>query len=270
MDFNDINVLFSTDFNIDGILSVQQCWPAKTRFNYLEKPRKRHGLLMLTDYPALFELPGGGQFLANPGDIILLPKDAHYAVNFLQPPDKFSQPFLINFRMTDNTGSELLLPQQIRYICRDNGALRPLFHTAAQLYKNASPVRLKAVVYTLLGKLFPLSEGDALCIGYINHNFTDRFSIPLLAQRCGLSETAYRKRFRAATGMSPLQYINNLKIEKACQMLRDSEDISVNDISDLLNFYSLPYFYKVFKEHTGMTPKKYRYTQLDPAPEPTK
>ena len=76
-----------------------------------------------------------------------------------------------------------------------------------------------------------------------------------------MSETAYRKRFKAVTGAAPLQYINNLKIEKARQMLLDSEDISVKEICDILNFYSLPYFYKVFKEHTGLTPMKYRYLQ---------
>lgn len=260
MNFQDINILFATDFNIDGILAVQQCWPYNTRFNYLEKPRRRHGLLMLTDYPALFELPGGETLKAVPGDILLLPKGSHYAINFLQPPEKLSQPLLINFRMTDHTGTELPLPTQILRADRDDGTLRALFHTAARQYKNASPVQLKATVYELFGKLFPLSDLDELCIGYINHNFTDRFSIPKLAEKCGLSETAYRKRFKAATGVSPLQYINALKIEKARQMLQDTEDISVKEISDILSFYSLPYFYKVFKEHTGMTPQKFRQT----------
>lgn len=261
MNFQNINIPFSTDFNIDGILAVQQRWPHNTRFNYLEKPRRRHGLLLLTDYPALFELSGGETFKAVPGDIILLPKGSHYCVTFLQPQGKMSQPLLINFRMSDHTGSELLLPPKVLRATRDEGSLRLLFHSAAQLYKNASPAQLKAVVYELLGKLFPLSEPYDLCIGYINHNFTDRFSIPQLAVKCGLSETTYRKRFKAATSTSPLQYINALKIEKARQMLLDSEDISVKEICDILNFYSIPYFYKVFKEHTGMTPMKYRPPQ---------
>lgn len=268
MDFQDINILFSTDFNIDGILAIQQCWPCNTRFNYLEKPRRRHGLLMLTDYPALFELPGGESFKAVPGDILLLPKGSHYTITFLQPPDKVTQPLLINFRMTDNTGNELPLPAKVLRAGRDEGPMRALFHTAAQLYKNASPVRLKATVYELLGRLFPLSDLDELCIGYINHNFTDRFSIPQLAGKCGLSETAYRKRFKAATGTSPLQYINALKIEKARQMLSGIEDISIKEICDSLSFYSLPYFYKVFREHTGLTPMKYRALQLNASGDP--
>jgi two-component system response regulator YesN len=57
-----------------------------------------------------------------------------------------------------------------------------------------------------------------------------------------------------------VRYINRLKVEKACQMLQ-SGDISPSLISDFLNFYSLPYFYKVFKEYTGMTPHQYRNSQ---------
>ncbi len=72
-----------------------------------------------------------------------------------------------------------------------------------------------------------------------------------------MSETVYRKRFRQVTGLSPVQYINRLKIEKACQMLR-SGDMSSSAISEFLNFYSLPYFYKVFRECMGMTPNQYR------------
>lgn len=268
MDYQDINILFSTDFNIDGILAIQQCWSYNTRFNYLEKPRRRHGLLMLTDYSALFELPGNETFRAAPGDVLLLPKDSHYAVTFFPPPDKVSQPVLINFRMTDHTGTEISLPANILRVAKDNGTLRALFHTATQQYKNASPARLKATVYEIMGRLFPLSELDELCIGYINHNITDRFSIPQLAEKCGLSETSYRKRFKAATGISPLQYINTLKIEKAKQMLAGIEVISTKEICEILNFYSLPYFYKVFREHTGFTPMKYRTRQLNAAGEP--
>lgn len=222
--------------------------------------------MLLTDYSALFELPDGKQFKAVPGDVILLPKGANYAVNFLQPAGMVTKPLLINFRMTDNTGTEMFFPNRILRVCRDDGSLRSLFYTAVQLYKHSSPVRLKATVYEIFGRLFPLSDWDELCIGHINHNFTDRFHIPQLASKCGLSETAYRKRFKAATGMAPLQYINNLKIDKARQMLHDSDDISIQEICEILNFYSLPYFYKVFKEHTGMTPMKYRQLQINNTP----
>ena len=66
----------------------------------------------------------------------------------------------------------------------------------------------------------------------------------------------YRKRFKELTGMSPVQYINRLKIEKACQMLKGG-DQHLQEISDFLGYNNLPCFYKVFKDHTGLTPKEY-------------
>ena len=49
MDIQALNDIFTTDFNIDSIISVHQSWDRDTRFNYLENPRRSHGLFLLTD-----------------------------------------------------------------------------------------------------------------------------------------------------------------------------------------------------------------------------
>ena len=260
MDFQLLNEIFTADFNIDSIISIQQSRQEGVRFNYLENPRLSHGLFLLTDYPVIYELPGGDCLQANPGDVMLLPKGAHYAINFAPPPEKTSHPVMINFRLTTPEGTEISLGDRVLRLCRDSGTLLPLFTATTQLYKSASPARLKAKTYELFSLLFPLAETDECCLAYIGRHYTDRFSIPHLAERCAMSETAYRKRFRQLTGQSPVQYINRLKIEKACLMLVGG-DLNPNTISDFLNFYSPAYFYKVFKDYTGMTPNQYRDVQ---------
>lgn len=256
--FND---LFTADFNIDSIVSVAQTWLNDTQFNYMEKPRRSLGLLLITDHPAAFDLRNGQQLTAKPGDVILLPKGSHYLIRFLLPPGKAAHPLLINFRLSMPDGQELTFSDNIQCLCRDDGSLLPLFSDTVQLYKTSTAANLKAKVYELLGNILTITESDECCIRYINQNYTNQFSIPQLAKRCGLSETAYRKHFKKITGSSPLQYINSLKIDKACQMLQ-SGDISTKDICEFLNFYSLPYFYKVFKEHKGVTPSQYRNTHM--------
>lgn len=255
--FQEFNKVFTTDFNIDSITSVRQNWNVDTRYNRLEVPRSRHGLLLLTDYQANFELPDGRTLQANPGDVIFLSKGARYLLTFSVPEGTLTHPLLINFRLFSAEGEDVQFENGVVRLCRDNGSLMTLFSAAAQLYKGASTALLKAKVYELLGNLFPISDSDECCIAYISRHYTDRFSVPQLAKRCAMSETAFRKRFKQLTGCSPVQYINKLKIEKACQMLL-SGDISPNDICEFLNFYSLPYFYKVFKDTTGITPHQYR------------
>ena len=188
---------------------------------------------------------------------MLLPKGSFYAITFPLPPGVTAHPCMLNFRLTDKDGNEPQLDEGIRFLCRDSGNLLPLFTACAQLYKRAAPARLKAKTFELFDAIFPLSESDECCLAYINRHYTDRFSIPRLAQRCALSETAYRKRFKHLTGVSPVQYINRMKVEKACQML-SMDAMSPKDISEFLNFTSLPYFYKVFRDQTGITPQQYR------------
>lgn len=262
MDFHEFNKIFTADFNIDSITSVRQNWNADTRYNRLEIPRSRYGLLLLTDYGASFERPDGTVLQCGPGDIIFLSKGARYLLSFSVPEGASTHPLLVNFRLFSANGDDAQFSDGVVRLGRSNTALTALFTTAAQLYKGASTALLKAKVYELLGNLFPIQESDECCLSYISQHYTDRFSVPLLAKRCAMSETAYRKRFRQLTGTSPVQYINRLKVEKACQMLQ-SGDISPGDISDFLNFYSLPYFYKVFKDITGKTPHQYRDTPRD-------
>lgn len=264
MDLQRLNEIFTTDFNIDNVFAHRQSWNTVLRYNRLEVPRRVNGFFLLTDYPALFDLPDGSRIQANAGDVVLLPKGAYYALSLAVPPEKTAHPFIVNFRLSTPEGEELLLDSGVMRLCRDNGDLMPLFSAAAQLYKSASPAGLKAKTYELFASLFPLAESDECCIAYINRHYTDRFSVPVLAKRCAMSETVYRKRFKQLTGLSPVQYINRLKIEKACQMLC-SDDISPKDISDFLNFYSLPYFYKVFKANTGLTPNQYRDQAVPPS-----
>lgn len=256
MDFQELNQIFTTDFNIDSIACPHRSWDADTRYNYIDTPRRRHGLMLLTDYPALFEMPDGKTFQRNAGDLMLLPKGARYHVRFLVPPDKQTHPIVLNFRLSAVDGEETPIRSNVIHLCRDDGSLLPLFAATVRLYESGTVANLKAKVYELFDQIFPVEETDQCCIGYINRHYTGRFSVPELARRCAVSETVYRKQFKQLTGLSPVQYINRLKIEKACQMLL-SDDMRLQEISDYLGFYSLPYFYKVFKDHIGVTPQEY-------------
>lgn len=255
MDFQEFNKIFTTDFNIDGIACAYRTWDADTRYNYIDTPRRRHGLMLVTDYPVLFQPLEGRAYQANPGDLMLLPKGARYTVRFLVPEEKKTHPVVLNFRLTTE-GREVEIDSNVLRLCRDDGSLLPLFTATVRLYESGTLANLKAKVYELFGQLFPIHETDQCCINYIHRHYTRRFSIPELAKRCTMSESAYRKQFKQLTGLSPVQYINQLKVEKACQMML-SDDMRLQEISDFLGFYSLPYFYKVFKDCSGMTPREY-------------
>ena len=84
----------------------------------------------------------------------------------------------------------------------------------------------------------------------------EELSMSEIAVKCGISESGLRKKFKEAVGMSPSEYRVNAKLSIAKNLI-EATDMTVNEISNDLNFYDSAYFCKVFKKHTGMTPKEY-------------
>jgi len=256
MIFSQIDKIFIADFNIDSILARKQSWNENRPMFNTNQPRKRHGLFLITNCPAKYTLSSGEVIIANIGDIMLLPKGSLYQTEFIAPPFKESNPIVINFRMTDLKGEEIKLPETVCKIPCD-GDLFPLFDKAANCYKKSNYLKLKATLYEIFSRLFPIHQQDECLISYINNNITKNFSVAELAKKCLMSETAYRNRFKEITGQSPLHYINRLKILKSCEMLLNS-DMKPKEISDFLDFYSPQYFYRVFRQYMGVSPLQFR------------
>ena len=83
------------------------------------------------------------------------------------------------------------------------------------------------------------------------------FSIQDLADRCHVSASHVYHLFKKTLGMTPTQYINEIRIEKAASKIRHS-DLTLDEIALITGFSSTSYFREVFKAHTGITPAQYR------------
>lgn len=104
-----------------------------------------------------------------------------------------------------------------------------------------------------------LSKTANECLNYIYSHVIDRITIDDLAEHLGTSTSHISRLFKDELGISPSDYIRNVKLDKAKNLLRFS-DYSIIDISNYLSFSSQSHFSKLFFEETGMTPKKYRET----------
>ncbi|WP_165452787.1 AraC family transcriptional regulator [Paenibacillus thalictri] len=69
--------------------------------------------------------------------------------------------------------------------------------------------------------------------------------------------------FREVTGLSPIQYVHQLRMKEACSMLSNS-DLTVTEISNYLGYYDHSYFFRMFKKHTGVSPTEYRQSGTTP------
>lgn len=78
-----------------------------------------------------------------------------------------------------------------------------------------------------------------------------------IADELNVSYSWFRKSFKAVTGLAPGQYILQLKIERAIQLLADPGK-SVKEVAYELNFESAFYFSALFKKKLGVSPEQYR------------
>jgi AraC-like DNA-binding protein len=97
----------------------------------------------------------------------------------------------------------------------------------------------------------------AKLLRYIRENINDNISIDVLSSLCYLTNDHMIRLFKKEMKCTPVQYINQKKMEKAQLMLIIGEK-SIKDIAYGLSFDNISYFYRLFKKTTGVSPNAYK------------
>ncbi len=97
----------------------------------------------------------------------------------------------------------------------------------------------------------------APAISYINAYFVGKIYIEELSERVMVSADYFTKMFRDSIGKTPIDYINDLRINRALAMLCES-DASIQEISEATGFCNPNYFHKIFKQYMNCSPLAYR------------
>lgn len=92
---------------------------------------------------------------------------------------------------------------------------------------------------------------------YMQENIEKKLTLEQIAHYTGYSPSHFSSLFRKATGESPLAYLNRLKIEHACLLLKTT-DMHVNQICHKVGISDNYYFSRLFKQQTGLSPRQYR------------
>ena len=94
-------------------------------------------------------------------------------------------------------------------------------------------------------------------LDYISFHYNEPLEIGQLADWCHISETHFRRVFSSYMQMSPLEYINLVRIQNACDYLKKTDE-SISDISYKCGFSIVSTFYRNFKQIMGVTPYEWR------------
>ena len=100
------------------------------------------------------------------------------------------------------------------------------------------------------------SKTDKIVEEYVRENYGEKLTLSAIASKIGISQGYLSSVFKKQTGGNLNDYINQMKIEKAKELL-EKHEYMMYEISDMLGFENPYYFSKVFKKLTGITPSEY-------------
>lgn len=113
-------------------------------------------------------------------------------------------------------------------------------------YLRKSAQELSCSEYNIIDKI----------IEYVQENYMSDLRVKDLADYIHVSESYLSRILMSHIGISPMKYVNSVRIENAKQILKT--DMPIEQISSLVGFAEPKYFSTVFKRETGVTPSAFR------------
>ncbi len=248
-------------------------------------------LVVVTQGHAMHWLEGR-DFPVTAGDVFLLQgNQSHYfhdrvnlsLINVMYDPEQIGLPENELRKMPGYCAMFMLEPayrRQHRFASRLHLGRIPLAYAeqlAAEMEKECAgkaagyEVALRAKLLELLVYLSrAYSDSDATearallrvgdVIGALENNFSKDWKLEELLKISHMSRSNLMRVFRKATGQPPIEYLVRLRIQKAMDLLRNT-DLSITEIALEIGFNDSNYFSRQFRKTTGMPPRAYRQMQ---------
>lgn len=245
------------------VTRIENVFMTRTAGWSMPKPicRSRNGLVYFFDGSITYHFDEEDK-TATPDSLLIFPQGLRYYGNKLTNMLTYC---VIDFE-TDRPDSlnAMSLP---RILPKSTDWVREIFTECEEIWRVGafnSQLLLKERVYALLANLLTYRKrNDAAeflqeMVGYIHRHYTEpEFGIDKLGEHFHMSTSQIRRIFSNELDVSPLQYILNLRMKLAQNLLR-YEGLSVNETAERCGFQSEAYFSRQFKLRTGMSPSSYK------------
>lgn len=94
-------------------------------------------------------------------------------------------------------------------------------------------------------------------LSYIKMHLSESMTVGDIAKAASVSESECLRCFRSAIGTTPIRYLREYRLERACELLTET-NLSLAEIASACGFQDMSYFSKSFRESKGTTPTGYR------------
>lgn len=209
----------------------------------------------------------------NPGEIIFVPISSRYISTWSGTPDisYISMHFSFDYPSVFSRQSHFLIQ---KIVCPNVNKTKNIFsYVLSNHNKNESQMLSSLscffdILATILPDLktkntSPDNPRIKLATDYIEQNFTKNITIDALSKMCNMSSSRFFPAFKNTVGLTPIEYINNHRINHAISLLFNNSALSIENISESCGFESSSYFRRVFKKITGKSPREYKKSLLE-------
>jgi transcriptional regulator GlxA family with amidase domain len=97
----------------------------------------------------------------------------------------------------------------------------------------------------------------ARCQVWIAEHYAEPAPVAGMVRLSGLAERSFKRRFKQATGLGPLEYVHTLRLEEAKQMLESGKE-PIEGIANAIGYEDAGFFSRLFRRQVGLTPAQYR------------
>lgn len=154
------------------------------------------------------------------------------------------------FHDTDKKIEKLLLEMQREHESQNIGRIEImrcnliniLIHSIRELYHPFAHTR---------------SDMTQHIISYVQEHFSEKLSLEKIAADYRYSLGFVSKKFKAETGISFQEYVQEVRIKKSCHLLISTKK-KTTEIADLVGYSDMKFFCNIFKRKSGITPSEYR------------
>lgn len=92
---------------------------------------------------------------------------------------------------------------------------------------------------------------------YLLNHYHQKITLADLTRMFHTNRSTLNQKFKSSTGCSVIDYVIQLRVRMACQLLKDTE-LAVSEISDRVGYIDLTHFGRIFRKYTHLSPRAYR------------
>ena len=247
-----------TDFSlynikIDCAFSIS--WKKGTAY---ARERKYDALSFRINGSALYR-HGDKEYVANKNDLLFIPANFDYTITANKSEDVLVVHFYLERSHLDEI--EIFTPENPDVFERLFQEITRVWRTKATGYKQ----RMYSLFYKILEQIEIQGAQKAsedkpkklqLALEYLHENFNNpQTTVESIAAHIGTSSVYLRRLFGDSFNKSPLQYLNDMRIEHAISLLKTGY-YSIQDVATLSGYNDAKYFSSIYKKRTGHSPSK--------------